>query len=94
MLGAHVLNNVFDFKRPLVTILAGVFFERDIIFKQIALPIIFATTSLHDDFTIRSVSPNTPAGLNVFTKHVDVLSFVWWVCTSLSIHLGDAVDAA
>ena len=48
----------FDFKRPLVTILAGVFFERNIMLKQIALSIIFGTTSPHADFTIGAVPPN------------------------------------
>ncbi len=48
----------FDFKRPLVTILAGVFFEWNIMLKQIALSIIFVTTSLHADFTIGSIPPN------------------------------------
>ncbi len=41
-------------------------------FKQIAF-VLLATVSAQADFTIGPVPSNAPDGLNVFTKHVDVL---------------------
>ena len=41
-------------------------------FKQLTI-IVLVTTSASADFTIGPVPPDAPTGLNVFTKHVDVM---------------------